>query len=97
MVFGSAARGDGGTASDLDLLVIRPANVGADDSDWHAGVTDLAARVSRWAGNPCEILDRSGDELRAMAAAGERLVGEIRRDGRAIVGSMPFLPAPPGK
>ena len=94
VAFGSAARGDGGTASDIDLLVIRPADVDVDDSDWHANVTDLAARVTRWTGNPCEILDRSRDELRAMAAAGERLLSEIRRDGRAVVGSISLVPAP---
>ena len=30
----------------------------------------------------------------AMAAAGERLLSEIRRDGRAIVGSLALVPAP---
>jgi predicted nucleotidyltransferase len=94
IVYGSSARGDGGTASDVDLLVTRPANVDVDDPDWHASVTDLAARVTRWTGNPCEILDRSREELRAMAAAGERLLGEIRRDGRAIVGSVSLVLAP---
>ena len=94
VVFGSAARADGSTASDIDLLVIRPANVGVDDPDWHANVTDLAARVTRWTGNPCEILDRSSDELRSMAATRERLLGEIRRDGRAIVGSISLVPTP---
>jgi hypothetical protein len=94
VVFGSAARGDGGTASDIDLLVIRPADVDTDDADWHANITELAARVARWSGNPCEILDRSGEELRAMAVAGERLLSEIRRDGRAIVGSISLVPAP---
>lgn len=94
VIFGSTARGDGGTTSDIDLLVIRPADVDTDDPDWHANVTDLAARVTRWSGNPCEILDRSGEELRAMAAAGEHLLSEIRRDGRAIVGSISLVPAP---
>jgi predicted nucleotidyltransferase len=94
VVFGSAARGDGGVASDIDLLVLRPADVDVDDADWQANVTDLAARVTRWTGNPCEILDRSRDELRALAAAGERLLSEIRRDGRAIVGSVSLVPAP---
>jgi predicted nucleotidyltransferase len=94
VVFGSAARAEGGTASDIDLLVIRPANVDVDDPDWHANVTALAARITRWTGNPCEILDRSDDELRVMAAAGERLLAEIRRDGRAVVGSISLVPAP---
>jgi len=94
VVFGSTARGDGGIASDVDLLVIRPADVDTDDADWQANVTDLAARVTRWTGNPCEIVDRSRDELQAMAAAGERLLSEIRRDGRAVVGSIALVPAP---
>jgi len=94
VVYGSAARGDGDTASDVDLLVVRPSNVGDDDADWHRNATDLASRVTRWTGNPCEILDRSAAQLRSMAAAGERLLGEIRRDGRAAVGSPTLVPAP---
>ena len=94
VIFGCAAGGDGGATSDIDLLVIRPADVDTDDADWDGNVTDLAARVTRWSGNPCEILDRSGEELQAMAAAGERLLREIRRDGRAIVGSISLVPAP---
>jgi hypothetical protein len=94
IVYGSTARGDGGTASDVDLLVVRPPAADEDDSDWQRNLTALGLAVPRWTGNPCEILDRSSDELRSMAAAGERLLAEIRRDGRAIVGSMSLVPAP---
>lgn len=94
VVYGSAARGDGGTASDIDLLVIRPPDVDGEDPGWHENLTDLAAHVTRWTGNPCEVLDRSADDLQSMAAAGERLLGEIRRDGRALVGSISLVPAP---
>lgn len=94
VVYGSAARGDGGTASDIDLLVIRPRDVDGDDPGWQQNLTDLAAQVTRWTGNPCELLDRSTDELVSMAAAGERLLAEIRRDGRALVGSISLIPAP---
>ena len=94
VAYGSAARGDGDTASDIDLLVIRPSGVGEDDADWHRDVTDLAARVTRWTGNPCEVLDRSADELQFMAEARERLLSEIRGDGRAVVGSLTLVPAP---
>ncbi|WP_149205160.1 nucleotidyltransferase domain-containing protein [Actinotalea subterranea] len=94
VVYGSTARGDGGTASDVDLLVVRPAAVDEDDPDWQRKLTALGFAVPRWTGNPCEILDRSREELRAMASAGERLLSEIRRDGRAIVGSMSLVPAP---
>lgn len=94
IAYGSTARGDGGTASDVDLLVVRPADVDESDPDWQRDVTALGLAVPRWTGNPCEILDRSGEELRTMAAAGERLLSEIRRDGRAIVGSISLVPAP---
>ncbi len=94
VVYGSTARGDGGTASDVDLLVVRPATVDEDDPDWQRDLTALGFAIPRWTGNPCEILDRSRDELLAMAAAGERLLSEIRRDGRAIVGSLAVVPSP---
>lgn len=94
VVYGSTARGDGDTSSDIDLLVIRPANVDEDDEGWHSDLTDFADRVTRWTGNPCELLDRSADELLSMAANGEHLLAEIRRDGRAVVGAISLIPAP---
>lgn len=94
VVYGSAARGDGDTTSDIDLLVVRPASVEEDDREWERDLTALGFAVPRWTGNPCEILDRSPDQLRAMAGAGERLLGEIRRDGRAVVGSLAAVPSP---
>jgi DNA-binding transcriptional ArsR family regulator len=93
ITYGSTARGDGGTDSDVDLLVVRPAAVDESDPDWQRNLTALGRAVPRWTGNPCEILDRSREELQVMAAAGERLLSEIRRDGRAIVGSMTPIPA----
>lgn len=94
VVYGSAARGDGNSASDIDVLVIRPPTVDDDDEDWHRDLTEFAAQVMRWTGNPCEVLDRSAEELRTMAAAGERLLADIRRDGRVLVGPMVLVPAP---
>lgn len=92
VVDGSAARGDGDASSDIDLLVLGPPAVSDDDEEWHRDLTDLADQVTRWTGNPCEVLDRSADELRSMAAAGERLLAEIR-DGRALVGAISLVPA----
>ncbi|WP_081784942.1 nucleotidyltransferase family protein [Cellulomonas sp. KRMCY2] len=93
VVYGSAARGDGDSTSDIDLLVIRPPSVDDDDEDWNRDLTEFVDQVTRWTGNPCEVLDRSVDQLRSMAAAGERLLSEIRRDGRALVGPMTLVPA----
>lgn len=85
IVFGSAARGDGDHRSDIDLLLVRPEPL--DDDQWQRHLTTLADAVLRWSGNPCEILDRSEQELASMASSGEPLLAEIRRDGHVLLGS----------
>ncbi|HEY8720772.1 nucleotidyltransferase domain-containing protein [Pengzhenrongella sp.] len=94
VVYGSAARGDGTIDSEIDLLVVRPMDVDDDDEEWQHDLTDLASHVARWTGNPCEILDRSEHGLATMAANGELLLTGIRRDGRALVGSLQTVPVP---
>jgi len=44
-VFGSAARGDGDPASDIDVLVVRPENVDETDRLWAGAVDDLARSI----------------------------------------------------
>lgn len=94
IVYGSAARGDGGSRSDVDLLVVRPDAVPQDDTDWQAGLTGLADAVHRWTGNSAEILDRSPRDLAVMALERQPLLDNIRRDGRALVGRLSAVPAP---
>src|SRR5680860_170248 len=50
-LFGSAARGDGGTSSDVDLFLVRPEGVADDDSGWSDLRENLEARVTGWTGN----------------------------------------------
>ncbi|HZI97056.1 MAG TPA: nucleotidyltransferase domain-containing protein [Actinomycetales bacterium] len=88
-LFGSAARGDGGSGSDVDLLAVRPEPVDADDPAWLAQVDDLSTKVSIWSGNSCEVLELSAAELTQMTAQGERLIDELRADGVLIAGSSP--------
>lgn len=94
VVFGSAARGDGDAASDIDVLVVRPDDVDDDDPTWLADLEDFDAAATRWTGNAVDILTYSPRELRALAQLGERLLAEIRRDGRFIVGARSSVPAP---
>ena len=88
-LFGSAARGDGGPGSDVDVLAVRPDRVGADDLAWLAQVDDLSAKVSIWCGNSCEVLELSAAELEQMTSRRERLIEELRADGVLIAGSSP--------
>lgn len=94
IVYGSAARGDGGMGSDIDVLVVRPDDVGPEDPVWQHDVLTLADQVQRWSGNPCEVLERSVGQLAQMAADGEALIGALRRDGVVLVGDRSVLPRP---
>lgn len=88
-LFGSAARGDGSTASDVDVLVVRPNALAADDPTWVGQVATLSEHVTAWSGNSCEILELSRSEIVAMVEAGERLVDELSRDALLLHGAAP--------
>lgn len=94
VVYGSTARGDGDDSSDVDILLVRPQGVDEADPAWLRDANDLALRVNAWTGNPVEILERTPSELDVMAAHGERLLSEIRRDGRFLLGRRGLVPAP---
>src|SRR4051794_30709298 len=54
-MFGSGARADGDTSSDIDLLVIRPDGVDAEDDKWRGQLHALADSVYAWTGNHAGI------------------------------------------
>lgn len=95
-VFGSAARGDGHLGSDIDVLVVRPEDVDDDDLSWQHDVDELDRAIRRWTGNAVDLLSWSPRELAEMASAGERLLDEVRADGRFLVGSRTSVPAARG-
>jgi predicted nucleotidyltransferase len=85
-LFGSTARGHAGPDSDVDLLVVRPSEIDADDEVWAACVATLTERVHDWTGAPCEILEYDPDELAVLDRAGDPLVEAILRDGVTLTG-----------
>jgi len=91
-VFGSAARGDGHVGSDIDVLVVRPDDVDDDNLLWRHDVDELDGAIQRWTGNAVDLLSWSPRELAEMADAGERLLDEVRADGRFLVGSRSSVP-----
>src|SRR6266508_3319456 len=58
-IFGSAARGDGDTRSDIDVFVVRPAGVAEDDPGWREQLERLADHVHDWTGNHAAISEVS--------------------------------------
>lgn len=79
LLFGSIARGEANTESDVDLAVI--AGV-----EWQ-GRVELEDAVRARLGNDCDVLVFTPTEFAQRAAGDELVVGEILRDGVALVGS----------
>lgn len=96
VLFGSAARRESDEWSDLDLLVVRPAGIHADDPRWRAQVDELARRAHAWTGNDAEVLEYGEEELPARLAA-EPVLAAAARDGVALAGSLSRLRAGPSE
>jgi predicted nucleotidyltransferase len=93
-VFGSAARGDGGPESDIDLFVVRPPEIDDDDPSWADDVEDLQAKVRRWSGNPCSLIQVSPAQVQAMIERDEPIVASLRRDAISLRGSSVLAATP---
>lgn len=85
-LFGSVARGDGDATSDVDLLIVRPDGVEAEDAAWRRQVEALADAVLAWTGNHAGIIELSAAELAAYRDDPPEIVTELRRDGIDLAG-----------
>lgn len=86
-LFGSMARADGDTQSDIDLLVLRP-EVADEEAElvWHGQLDTLVHEVKLWTGNRTAVVELNSDELQTMNRTKHRLLDEIRRDGIRVCG-----------
>lgn len=85
-LFGSAARGDGDTGSDIDLFVVRPVSADAEDPDWREQVDGLAEAIWSWTGNHAGIIEVSEDELPRLRRERPPVVGELQQDAIDLAG-----------
>lgn len=87
-LFGSVARGDADSDSDVDLLIV------ADDlqsHDLHERLSRLQADVRSWTGNDLQLLEHSPSSWRKLVRAKNPLVEQIRLDGIALAGGTASL------
>lgn len=85
-LFGSAARGDGGTDSDLDVLIVRPEAVTEsmwDDQKYASGLR-LMAKI----GNAVSWFDISMAELKTASDASEPILSEWKSEGIRLSGTL---------
>ena len=85
-LFGSAARGDGDTSSDIDLLIVRPADLDPEDANWRDQLDELADSVRRWTGNNAGIAEVSEGELPRLRKDRPPVVEEVSEDAVDLAG-----------
>jgi hypothetical protein len=85
-VFGSAARGNGGMDSDIDLLLVRPDDVDQDEASWATAVVQLMRDARRWSGNPLSVIEVDTRQVAAMLARGEPIVDALRAESVSLLG-----------
>ncbi len=85
-LFGSAARASGDANSDIDVLVVRPDDVGEDESPWADNVDRVRREVEAWTGNRCQVFQVDLLRLAEHVRAGDPLVDEWLRDAITLVG-----------
>ena len=88
-IFGSAARGDGDTRSDIDIFVVRPAGVAEDDPGWREQLERLSDHVHTWTGNHAAISEVSAAAVRRLRRERPPVVDELRRDAITLTGPTP--------
>ena len=83
-VFGSFARGQAGTDSDIDVLLLAQSD--ADAEAWEPRIEQFENRVRRWTGNRCRCLVFTVARARELARDGEPIVVNWMTDGVPLGG-----------
>lgn len=91
-LFGSAARQDGDTSSDIDILLVHAGGPKKPTMAWAQQVDDLATKIRQWTGNDVGILDISDLDLDRMQVNKEAILDSWHRDGILLAGDE--LPQP---
>jgi hypothetical protein len=86
IVFGSFARGQAGTDSDLDVVIVRSDDIHEDDDTWSVSIEEWRTQARAIAGNPVEILETSRAEAAARLAGKSTLWRDVARDGVVVHG-----------
>lgn len=86
-VFGSAARGDGGLESDIDLFIVRPKKILDDALRWETQIATLSTLIRRWSGNHASVIQATPAQVSEMLSRNEPIVESLRCDAVSLFGS----------
>ena len=79
LLFGSVTRGEAGPDSDIDLVLVWPADTD-ESARWDAS-TDIAVRMTRFTGNPCIPLVYTESEYADLPRRAPAFAKSLARDG----------------
>jgi predicted nucleotidyltransferase len=86
VLFGSVARCEDTSASDIDLLVVWRGERAPSD-DWDSAKLRLVERVYEFTGNSTNIIEFSSSDWEAALTRREPLIASIARDGQPVSGT----------
>jgi DNA-binding transcriptional ArsR family regulator len=85
-IFGSFARGDGSVKSDIDILVVRPAEVKAEDTAWLRQTNDFAMSIHRWTGNRASVSEIEQTDVSKLASKEPAIVKSLTNEAIVLHG-----------
>lgn len=86
-LFGSVARRDSTSRSDIDMLLIVDDNSLLDLDNWIEQLHDLSEQVEAWTGNRLEAITHSIGHLDELARAGEPIINSWRNEAVTFFGT----------
>lgn len=88
VVFGSFARGQADSESDVDVLAVRPPGLRDDDDGWTDSLWNWISAAGTVAGNPVNVIEAAAEEVPDLLRRPSPSVWtEIARDGIVLVGA----------
>lgn len=85
-LFGSAARAEGTTESDIDLFVVRPASVDEDDRAWREQIERLPEEVHVWTGNSANVVEVAESALTDLRHRRPAVIRNLEADALTLTG-----------
>jgi hypothetical protein len=77
--------------SDLDLFVVRPNDVDAEDEGWREQLDTLSRDVTNWTGNDARVLEYSAKEVQRGLRGRDAVPADIGAEGLRLAGPDRYL------
>lgn len=87
VVFGSLARGEADALSDVDVVLVRPADVDEDDEPWASSSEGWRTSARRLTGNPVQVIEIGETEVARRLRRPTALWADVLREGVVVHGS----------